>query len=367
MTVLRLAVILTLLPLAACSGDPPSEAPTVGSEEPASSASAAASTPTVASPTGEAVVGGRLAFLRDGELVVRDFADGSETETGIEGVTPIAFALDEAAVVGYRSIPDNPHVVSVVLQPLDGADASVLVQETGFGAASPSPDGRRLAFGTVSGPPGGLVVVDLETGEARQLTQDGAYSALWSPDSRTIAYAGVTESLGSDLFVVDVASGATRQLTNDEWEDDPFRWSENGRSILTTSHRGGDGTRLEIFVWEVDATDGTLIQRPDLAWNVTTYELPSPDGRWAARVTPQNNLRIVGEGLGAGTRLGPTDPSVHLTWAPNSAWLVWTAFDEATGNADLMIVHAPNGTPTRLTRTPESESHPVWGPSRHGF
>lgn len=61
--------------------------------------------------------------------------------------------------------------------------------------------------------------MDLERGEASQLTTDGGHSAVWSPDATQIAYAGVFEpALSTDLRVIDLDSGATRRLTSDEWE-----------------------------------------------------------------------------------------------------------------------------------------------------
>jgi hypothetical protein len=100
---------------------------------------------------------------------------------------------------------------------------------------------------------------------------------------------------------------------------------------------------------------------------VIRYSLPSPDGRFTARLSPQNILSLTEGELRVGNRLDNTDLSVQLTWAPNGAWLVWTSWDANGGAHDLMIVHAPDGEPVRLTTTPEGESHPVWGPISHGF
>lgn len=288
-----------------------------------------------------------------------------ETATGITDFVPMAFTTDDGALIGVRTIPDNPHAVRLDRQPLDGSDATVLAETIPFQAPASSPDGRSILFSSDGAPSSGLILVDLESGEARQLTTDGGFGGIWSPDGTTIAYARVADSDGHDLFIVDVASGATRQITNDEWEDAPFRWTEDGTAVLTTSHRGGDGTRLAITTWQVGVADGTLTHRPDLESDVTQYDFFSPDGRWRARISPQYTLSITEPDRGIGNRLGAADSGTHLTWSPNSAWLVWTRFDD--GNGDLYVVHAPDGEPIRLTRTPGSESSPVWGPIRHGF
>jgi dipeptidyl aminopeptidase/acylaminoacyl peptidase len=323
----------------------------------------------MASPSAEAsAVGGRLAFLRDGELVTLDLETGTETETGVTDLVPIAFTLDHDALIGTRAVPADPYVVTLVRQPVDGSPPTVLVEALpNYGAPSPSPEGRYVAFGSDGASPNGLVLVDLESGEATQLTTDGAIGAVWSPDGSTLAYSRMADTEGNDLFAIDMASGSSRRLTADEWEDDPLRWTDDGSSVLTTSHRGGDGTRLAITVWEIDAASGDLTPRPELAADVIRYELRSPDRRWTARISPQSILSITEPDLRVGNRLGRVDLGVHLTWAPNSAWLVWSAFDEDAGATDLLMVHAPDGEPIQLTRTPEGESHPVWGPVRHGF
>lgn len=297
-----------------------------------------------------------------------DIATRIETATGVDGFIPLAFAVDSTLVVGTRQDLRDPYHVSLEAHPVAGGEPIVLMDGVpNYGVPAASPDGRYLAFGSDGVAPNGLVLIDLEAGAAINLTTDGGGSPVWSPDSATLAYTRVTGTQGTDLFIVDVASGGTRQLTADEWEDDPFRWTDDGTGVLTTSHRGGDGTRLAISVWQVDAGDGSLTQRPDLESDVIRYALASPDGRFSARVSPQNILSLTEGELRVGNRLGSTDPSVHLTWAPNSAWLVWTSWDAERGAHDLMIVHAPDGEPMQLTNTPEGESHPVWGPIRHGF
>jgi Tol biopolymer transport system component len=358
------ALCVGLVACSSASPPPSGTPPTIASSVPSASASAQASLSP--SATSGPAPGGQIAFVRDQELMLLDIASGAETATGITGVSPLAFTADQASLIGVRVIPDNPHAVSLVRQPTDGEEATVLVDELPFDSPSPSPDGRWLLFGSSGVPPGGIVLVDLESGEAHQLTTDGGWGGVWSPDGTRIAYVRQADSEGQDLFVIDVATGATQQLTNDEWEDEPLRWTEDGSAVLTTSHRGGDGSRMSITVWQIEALSGQLTERPDLDTAVTSSDLLSPDGRWRARISPQYILSITEPDRGAGNRLGPADTGTHMTWSPNSAWLVWTAW-EGPESADLYMVHAPDGEPIRLTRTPEMESHPVWGPIRHGF
>lgn len=69
-----------------------------------------------------------------------------------------------------------------------------------------SPDGRQIAFAYR----GDLYVVDAEGGQARRLTSGAShdFAPVWSPDSRTIAYASDRHG-NFDLYAV-AAEGAVR-------------------------------------------------------------------------------------------------------------------------------------------------------------
>jgi Tol biopolymer transport system component len=340
------------------------------SATPSPSAVAGSSTPEPA-PTTSAeapVPGGMLAFVRDGELFVRDMGSGTETSVGTANQTPLAFTTDGSALIVIEAIPDDVYHATLARQPIAGGPSTELATvQPLYGPLSQSPDGRFIAFGSDGAAPNGITVVDLESAEAIQLTNDGGNTPVWSPDSQTIAYEA-PDGQDSDLFVLDTDSRTPRRLTDDEFEDSPFAWTEDGRSVLVTSHRGGDGSRLSITVWQVDIADGALTHRPGLAANASPMSLRSPDGRWDAYFTERGSLLITNPGVKSGTRIArapEVDSSVHLTWSPNGAWLVWTAFVD--GAFDLFIVHAPDGEPINLTRSGANESHPVWGPIRHGF
>jgi len=315
-----------------------------------------------------AAPGGLLAFLRDGELFVRDMANGTETSVGTTNQTPLAFTVDGTALIVVEAIPDDLYHAVLARQPIAGGPSTALATvQPLYGPLSQSPDGRFIGFGSDGAAPNGITLVDLESGEAIQLTNDGGLSPVWSPDSRTIAYEA-SNGQDYDLFVVDLDTRTPRRLTGDEFQDSPFAWTEDGRSVLVTSHRGGDGRKRSISAWQVDVADGALTHRPGLTANASPMSLRSPDGRWDAHLNEHGSLLITNPGVKTGTRVArapEVDGSVHLTWSPNGAWLVWTGFID--GAFDLFIVHAPDGEPMNLTRSGTNESHPVWGPIRHGF
>ncbi len=350
--------------LAACSS--PAASPTTSAQTIDRPSARTAAPTAVPAPQGP-IPDDQIAFLRDGKVVLLEMRSGREVLTGISGVRPIALMPSGDAMVAIGDTPDDIYTDEIVLQPLDGSPPTVLVESVPVGESGVlSPDGRYLVFASDGAAPNGLVLVDLERGEASQLTTDGGHSAVWSPGGTQIAYASVVDpALATDLHVIDLDSGVTRRLTGDEWEDDPFAWTPDGAAVLTTSHRGGDGTRLSMSVWQVDVQSGGLTERPDA--DVNQFALPSPDGRWVARFTDPGKLQITTPDETSWSVIDQVDIGVHLTWSPDGTWLIWSSFDDAAGTHDLFVVHAPDGEPIQLTRTPQGESHPVWGPIQHGF
>jgi hypothetical protein len=83
-----------------------------------------------------------------------------------------------------------------------------------------SPDGKEVAFSALSGAIGDIFVVNVESGQVRNVTSDafGDYAPTWSPDGKYLVY--LARVSGNDkLFKVDLASGKKTQLsfgTHDE-------------------------------------------------------------------------------------------------------------------------------------------------------
>jgi hypothetical protein len=77
-----------------------------------------------------------------------------------------------------------------------------------------SPDGKEIAFSALSGALGDIFIVNVETGQLRNITNDqfGDYSPTWAPDGKSILY--LARISGNDkLFRYDLAKNAKTQLT----------------------------------------------------------------------------------------------------------------------------------------------------------
>lgn len=95
-----------------------------------------------------------------------------------------------------------------------------------------SPDGRQIAFAYR----GDLYVVDAAGGQARRLTSGPShdFSPVWSPDSRTIAYASDRHG-NFDLYAVDAAGGRPRRLTTHSASEVPCAFSPDGKRVYFTA------------------------------------------------------------------------------------------------------------------------------------
>ena len=212
---------------------------------------------------------------------------------------------------------------------------------------------------------GGGIFVMGRTGEAvRRLTRRG-FKPTWSPDGREIAFTSENADLDpqntlglSSLWVVDVASGEERQLGNVDAVLPS--WSPHGHRIAYTTRGAIAGsTRLDIGTVDRSGANPVAVTTDgSLNWNPVW----APDGRHlyfvSGRGGPVNLWRVSIDEV-SGTTAGP--PEAVITPSPFAAHIAISAdvtriayssilrsrniqklpIDPATGN--------PRGEPTWIT------------------
>ncbi|MFN7983117.1 MAG: BamA/TamA family outer membrane protein [Vicinamibacterales bacterium] len=103
-----------------------------------------------------------------------------------------------------------------------------------------SPDSRSLAYVGISQGRPQLSVANVETGQVDRrysLSMLGdVFSASWSPDRRSIVMAAMSGGY-MDLFLLDTESGDVTRLTNDSYTELQPAWSPDGRHIAYVTDR----------------------------------------------------------------------------------------------------------------------------------
>ena len=103
-----------------------------------------------------------------------------------------------------------------------------------------SPDGKRIVFVSNRSGIDQLWLMDKECQQGRQLThfdRNGVGSPQWSPDGEQIVFDFFSDNQ-ADIYRIELIGGQLTRLTNDPASDYLPSWSNDGRWIYFTSHRG---------------------------------------------------------------------------------------------------------------------------------
>ncbi len=214
----------------------------------------------------------------------------------------------------------------------DGSGATMVVHDAGVAFSEPtwSPDARWLALRAGER----LFLVDAATLSLRHIA-DGL-GAVWSADSRSLAFVPTSMNGDDVIAIVEVETGAVRELRARLQPGQsvglPLAWSPDGRWFLAPAN-ASDGKR---FV-RIDAATGDVV---DIA---PMYHLAEPGAHWSpdsrrfayARPadcggSPPCQSSIVVEDVDLKLPIAITDPaklSRGPVWSPDGAWI---AFSSAT-------------------------------------
>ena len=118
-----------------------------------------------------------------------------------------------------------------------------------------SPDGSSIAFKKAGG---GIFVLELSSGEARNLTDDG-WAPSWSPDGRWIAYMRTVEYEESHVWKIPAGGGEALQLTLDRFFRRSPTWSPDGARIVFAREDRVAGVAYDLYVIPAEGGAGEPI------------------------------------------------------------------------------------------------------------
>ena len=184
--------------------------------------------------------GTRIALSRSGSLMVMD-ADGGNAEVIMEpepgnSTTPCragAF-LGSWSPDGKRLTYYTANAIQALAQvcaiDADGSNLKVLVNEPGGFHVEPvwSPDGKRIAYRDIRDNNIEVFVLDLESGERRNLSNNPGtdLEPAWSPDGNWIAFGSLRDGNPSfDIYIMRADGSDVRRLTTDPAKDSYPGWT----------------------------------------------------------------------------------------------------------------------------------------------
>jgi WD40-like Beta Propeller Repeat len=165
-----------------------------------------------------------LLSIKDGK-VIRNLTGGFNKDRGFEYIaTPGGFRNNAVPWISWG--PTNDRIAyfartekmkTLILQnAVTGKVEERIELKTVDMPESPdiSPDGKEVAFAGLSGATGDIFIVNIETKQVRNVTNDsfGDYSPTWSPDGKYLVYLARV-SANDKLFKLDLATGQKTQLT----------------------------------------------------------------------------------------------------------------------------------------------------------
>jgi eukaryotic-like serine/threonine-protein kinase len=234
----------------------------------------------------------RLETTGDPVTLVNDLARSLADTTGAAH-----FSLSDDGTLAYVSASSSGLNLAARFVWVDrmGRETPISVLPRVYLAPTISPDGTRVAYQTTQDGNNDVWTYEFRRGiSERVTTEPGAETdAVWSPDSRRIAYRAEGQEGGPGIFVkASDGSGSAERLTSGRHV--PSSWSRDGTRLLYADF-GNDvitsagPADLAMVTLMGDRRSETLLTTPVRESNVHF----SPDGRWIAYEATETGERAI--------------------------------------------------------------------------
>ena len=247
-----------------------------------------------------------------------------------------------------------------------GVAERILAPATLGGDASPSADGRLIAF-VGAGPddvdPQDIWIMRADGTDRRRIPLQGGieYAPSLSPDGTRVAFIRVDDDGYSRLFVANVDGTSERQMTAQlpfEFRSTPA-WSPDGTQLaFAAGHPGA------LAVWVVRADGAHAEQLTEFgAWSDFDPTW-SPDGKAIAfvRTTGPRRASIVVLDLATleERTIVPVAQNRHPAWSPDGSRIAFVSAMDGGSDQELYTVKPDGSGLVRLTTNDADERRPSW-------
>jgi dipeptidyl aminopeptidase/acylaminoacyl peptidase len=293
---------------------------------------------------------GHLLFVRQSELLAQPFDADRLTLGGAAfrvagpvavnpGISLASLAASPAGAIAYAA--SSVQSGQFVWVDRTGAKIEALGQpdQTPIAMASPSPDGRWIAFSRAVGGNWDIWLMDMH-GTMSRFTSDPALDMypVWSADGRQIFFQSPrVQGPAPNLYVRSVADGTPEEvLLKSEWPKFPSSVSADGRFLLYTVNNTGTSSDI----WSLQLTgDRTPREFVKSSFHARDGQF-SPDGKWVAYQSDESGRNEIYvrpfPGPGEQIQLSPGG-GTQVRWGQRSAEVFYIAADQRLNAVPVRI------------------------------
>ena len=280
-------------------------------------------------------------------LVAADALTPTPTSTAVMTTAPTAVATTAATAAATVTVTESPPGLTPTAETRNGpivfdsaddifvmnADGSNARQLTDNSVLDDEPDvssdGRFIAYETFSGSEWRIMLMGIDGRSPRELVEGRQPD--WSPDDRFIAFESA--SFPQQIYVVEVSTGEARQLTNTIGHSRAPSWSPDGEQIVFMTEVG-NGWQLAIADVNSGAhheiTSGSPDKRfpvwsPDgdlIAYNTLTAN-GGIDHIWLVEPSGDNAHRLTSEGQNGRPAWSPDGQYLLFNSSRSGSWLIY--------------------------------------------